>query len=279
MRKVFLVLVVLSLALTIGCSSRTASGPADKPTESASARATAATLQPEKAVKESPIAGPEDSPGKVAAKSAGEETSGKKFDLAAELAKKLKIKKKSGIEGLEQDREIARLMMSISVLRNFDTALQMYKTDFKKYPKSLEQLKPEYMVTFPKCRSKKGESLPVYKVTKNGKEFELYCKGAMFSHLNVPSNYPRYLFDKGVYLKPGVPAPKRPLSRRKKALMLFSEGMSELPMILQNRDPKKARRARLKLEEALKTGELRPNDIKLAKKLIKEFKKIEKGQK
>ena len=97
-----------------------------------------------------------------------------------------------------------------SNLKNIGTALEMYATDYEgKYPKNLDQLKPNYLKTIPQCYAAgevtyKAEFGP--KAPGNSKQFEDYfllrCDGENHSDVNVAGGYPRFDSEVGLIERP-----------------------------------------------------------------------------
>ena len=85
-----------------------------------------------------------------------------------------------------------------SNLKNIGTALEMYSTDRGgKYPKTLQQLVPNYLKTMPECRS--SEKPYRYLTGKNvayNTEYEDYyflmCEGDNHDAYAMKPNYPQY---------------------------------------------------------------------------------------
>jgi hypothetical protein len=196
------------------------------------------------------------------------------FDLKKEMVKALGIKTKPGMEGLKQERDLGLLMVTVSNLRNIETALDMYCTDNKsKYPASLASLTPKYMKNIPRCLSSKGDSEYAYTPPASGKGYSISCMKAMFSMFNIPEGYPRLLQDSGVVLKPGVPLPESP---ERMAEELFHRGIKDYKEIKRTKDAKRAKAAREKIKASIATGHLDPHLKKDAEYFIKEYEKIEK---
>ncbi len=199
------------------------------------------------------------------------------FDLSSELKKTLDLGKESGLKGLELDRELGLLISCLSNMKNIATVLEMYNADNDgMYPDSLDKLTPEYLVSLPESRSSKGVVAFSYTPENDHKSFLLYLKGDNFSSLNIPTDYPKFLFDEQrIELRPGVLEPQKPLTGEQEAIELFEQGVQDLPIILQSKDAEKARAAREKLQAALDSGKLPADMQQTAQKMIERYREIE----
>lgn len=209
-------------------------------------------------------------------------------DYNERLMKALNVSPKAGTDGLQQNREIAQLIATISSMKIIATGLEMYTTDHSgKYPSSLNDLiSSKTMKYIPTGYSKAGHFPFVYISKNGGKEYTLYCKGSNFSQFGIPANYPRYSQNINssklsvIYLKPGVTNP--PLQKPTAASEVqdqFKEAVYQLPDLLQKRDPKQAKKVRLQLTKTIKSGKLSQDEVETAQKVIKTCNEIEQGKK
>lgn len=208
-------------------------------------------------------------------------------DYGERLMKALGVSKKNGMEGLQQDKEIGQLRMTISTIMNISTALEMFATDHAgKYPATLDELSPDYIRNVPKGLSKAGYFPFVYNQKNGGKDYIFYCKGSNYSQFGIPADYPRCISDSKkkfnnslIMLKPGVlNPPYRKPTETSKARDLFKEAVTQLPDLIQKKDPKQAKDVRLKLTKAIQSGKLDPKEVDMAKRIIEDCKKIEQGR-
>lgn len=92
--------------------------------------------------------------------------------------------------------------------KNIATALEMYSTDYAgAYPKSMNQLTPNYLKTIPSCPvagTDTYSSSYSLKKSDNGdyQIYEVFCSGANHVQSAVPENYPRYNGDVGIIEQP-----------------------------------------------------------------------------
>ena len=203
-----------------------------------------------------------------------------------ELLRRLGVKKKSGMEGLKQQKHIGQFLGTISDMKMIRVGLEMYSTDHKmKYPASLKALVPNYLRRIPTGSSPSGDVQFVYKSKSNGKKYLLYCKGSKYSHLKIPANYPRCsekddkFGDSLIYIKPGVKNPS--LDKPKKGdkyRKIWQREISRLPELMERRDPKMAKKTRTNLTKCIKSGALSAKEVKLAKDIIKTCREIEQGK-
>ncbi|MBQ7502406.1 hypothetical protein IJT93_06795 [bacterium] len=79
-----------------------------------------------------------------------------------------------------------------SNLRNIGIACEMYATDNRgAYPRSLQQLQPEYLKLLPQCPSAEADTYSdSYEFSSEPDVFTVYCKGS--SHASHAENYPQY---------------------------------------------------------------------------------------
>lgn len=209
-------------------------------------------------------------------------------DYGERLMKALGVSSKAGVDGLQQDREIGQLRMTISTMMNISTALEMFATDHaNKYPVSLNELSPDYLRNVPKGLSKAGYFPFAYIQKNGGKGYTFHCKGTNYPQFGIPADYPRCSTTpknksviSEIYLKPGtLNPPYRKPTETSKARDLFVDAVSQLPDLIQKKDPRQAKDVRLKLTKAIQTGKLDPKEVEMAKKIIEDCKKIEQGKK
>ena len=202
---------------------------------------------------------------------------------STELLKRLGLKKKTGMEGLEQQRDISRLRLTISSMLNIITAIEIYSTDHKlKYPPSLNALIPKYQRKIPGGLSKNGNLEFGYKMRNNGKGYQLYVKGNKLTYMNIPANYPRCTEkdESQIYLKPGVENPPREKPKPGgKYRKMWKKEVHRLPDLLQSQDPKMAKEMRINLTKTIKSGYLNAEEIRIANNIIKSCRKIENKKK
>ena len=207
-------------------------------------------------------------------------------DYGERLMKALNITKKSGMEVFQQDREFGQLRMTISTMINISTALEIFSTDHSgKYPVSLNELSPHYIRNVPGGLSKAGNFPFVYRQKNGGKGYAFYCKGTNYAQFGIPADYPRCSNPvkrtgiSEIYLKPGVlNPPYRKPTAESRARDEYIEIMSNLPELLQKKDPKQAKEVRLKMTKLIKSGKLRPDEVKMGNRLIETCLKIEQGK-
>ena len=209
-------------------------------------------------------------------------------DYSERLMKALNVSPKAGADGLQQNRELAQLIATISSMKVISTGLGMYNTDHSgKYPSSLKELISSKTMTYIPTGYSKAGHFPFVYISKNGgKEYTLHCKGSNFAQFGIPANYPRYSEKSNsrklptIYLKPGVANP--PLHKPTAASEVqdqFKEAVYQLPDLLQKRDPKQAKKVRLQLTKAIKSGKLTQDEVETAQKVIKTCNEIEQGRK
>ena len=133
------------------------------------------------------------------------------------------IKKKSGFTLLELMTVIAILALLIAImfprfmmvyararytacssnLKNIATALQIYSTEFERFPVSLDALVPNYIKIIPNCPDAKCDTYTAgYEVDDNGVTFTICCKGHFHSVLGCNEDEPYYIFDRGLGPQP-----------------------------------------------------------------------------
>ncbi len=209
-------------------------------------------------------------------------------DYGDRLMKALGVSKKPGAEGLQQEREIGQLNMTLCTMTNIATALEMFSTDHSgKYPVSLNELSPNYLRNVPKGLSKAGYFPFAYIQKNGGKGYTFHCKGVNYPQFGIPADYPRRSADLNnlsfiseTYLKPGVVMPSyREPAKKSKERYLFMKAFSQVPELVQKRDPKQAKDIRLNLTKAIQSGKLSPKEVERAKDLIESCKKIEQEKK
>lgn len=199
-------------------------------------------------------------------------------DWASRLKQTLNLGEIPYLKRLEFDRKMGLLMQCLSNLKNIGTALEMYNSDNGGlYPQSLDKLVPQYLNPLPESRSSKGTVRYEYRTEKGGKGYVLICKGDNYSDLNIPADYPRFGYkEQAIELQPGsFYKPRRLVINEEEASKLFTEGLKDLALIMESRDPKKARAAREKIQEALDSGKLPPDLQEYAPKIIESYRRIE----
>ncbi len=207
-------------------------------------------------------------------------------DYGERLMKALSVSPKAGMDGLQQEREIGQLRMTLSTMTNISTALEMFSTDHSgKYPVSLNELSPDYIRNVPRGLSKAGNFPFAYRQKNGGKGYAFYCKGTNYAQFGIPADYPRCsnsvkrTGSYEIYLKPGVlNPPYRKPTAESKVRDEYVEIISNMPELLQKKDPKQAKEVRLKMTKLIKSGKLRPQNVKLGNQLIQECLKIEQGK-
>ena len=106
--------------------------------------------------------------------------------------------------GFELQRASAQFLQCQSNEKNIGTALEMYYTDHGKFPASLSELSPEYLLTLPKCAASSKDSYSDSYVTNNDKTAYFFCcKGDYHRDMGAPANFPRYDSREGLLLPIG----------------------------------------------------------------------------
>lgn len=104
-------------------------------------------------------------------------------------------------------RAKGRLTGCKSNLKNIGTALEMYSTDWAGcYPRSLNQLTPEYLKTIPTCPDSEensyyystGPDLP-YNTPYFQDYYIVSCEGDAHTSVNTPAGFPQYDGLRGLY--------------------------------------------------------------------------------
>lgn len=106
--------------------------------------------------------------------------------------------------GFELQRAQAQFLQCQSNEKNIGTALEMYYTDHGRFPGSISELSPEYLITLPKCAASNGDTYSDSYVTNSNKNAYFFCcKGEFHKDMGAPANFPRYDSKEGLLLPVG----------------------------------------------------------------------------
>ncbi len=106
--------------------------------------------------------------------------------------------------GFDLQRARAQFLQCQSNEKNIGTALEMYYTDHGRFPDSISELSPEYLITIPKCAAASNDTYSDSYVTNGDKTaFFFCCKGEVHKDMGAPANFPRFDSKEGLLLPTG----------------------------------------------------------------------------
>ena len=107
------------------------------------------------------------------------------------------------LPNISHSRQQALLSSCESNERNIQTGLEIYNTQYKRYPSDINALYPNY-IKEPFCPSNK--SAYGYAASADGSAFTIYCQGIHHIGLNnVDEGFPQYTPVSGLLLKSPTP--------------------------------------------------------------------------